>query len=100
MTWLVVTLVLVGGYVIGWLLTWRTLAWRLSHEFGESPGMDDVVYGVIFGGVAALAWPAVIVITSGLAEQLMREPATTRKKRELDERERRIAQMERELGIR
>lgn len=97
---------LLGFYIVGDVICWRYMAWELAHEgiSGQhEPEGDDVLFGVFFGGVAALVWPAVMFVRCGLAVRggrlLMAEPPWKRHRREMAERNRRIAQLECELGI-
>lgn len=100
---------LFGLYWLGWLLTWRVIAYRLAWSLGE-PETDDIVFALFFGAFASLAWPIIVPfgvlhqrgLLTGGAHAFMRAPRDVRL-RESEEREREairhIAELERELGI-
>ena len=98
MTWTIL-------YAIGWLITAPILARALASDARE-PDASDWVFAAAFGSLAALLWPLaapfglVWILARTLDTwQLARQDAAQR--RELDRRERqaRIQQLERELGI-
>ena len=106
-------------YVVGWFLSWRvTTQWFVYGMVvgNRKPDGEDIVFGLIIGAMAALMWPLYMpfvivkqhliertsVDASGVMLRLIGEPAKLRNRRkeaELHEREYRIRQMERELGI-
>ena len=108
MTWIIL-------YAIGWLITAPIIARALAQDhrrlrgiYVEKPELDasDWTYAAIIGSIAAVFWPLVApfglvwVLARTLdAWQLAQQDAAQR--RELDRRERqaRIQQLERELGI-
>ena len=98
MTWIIL-------YAIGWLITAPILTRALANDVRE-PDTGDWAFAAIFGSLASLFWPLaapfglVWILARTLdAWQLARQDAAER--RELDRRERqaRIQQLERELGI-
>ena len=103
MTWIIL-------YAIGWLITAPILARALAHDArrigGQEPDAGDWIYAAAIGSLAALLWPLaapfglVWILARTLDTwQLAQQDAAQR--RELDRRERqaRIQQLERELGI-
>ena len=99
-------------YAIGWLITAPILARALAHDSrrlrgqGREPDAGDWSYAAAIGSLAALVWP--LVAPFGLIWILARTLDTWKlakqdaaQRRELDRRERqaRIQQLERELGI-
>ena len=100
MTWIIL-------YAIGWLITAPILTRALANDLPiGSPNASDWVLAATFGSLAALLWPLaapfglVWILARTLDTwQLARQDAAER--RELDRRERqaRIQQLERELGI-
>ena len=98
MTWTIL-------YAFGWLITAPILTRALANDARE-PDTGDWAFAAIFGSLASLFWPLaapfglVWILARTLdAWQLARQDAAER--RELDRRERqaRIQQLERELGI-
>ena len=103
MTWIIL-------YAIGWLITAPVIARALAHDGlrgqGHDPDASDWSFAAAMGSLAALFWPLVapfglirILARTLDAWQLAKQDAAQR--RELDRRERqsRIQQLERELGI-
>lgn len=103
MTWIIL-------YAIGWLITAPILARALTHDHRRIRGQEldagDWIFAAAIGSLAALLWPlaAPFGLVWALARtldtwQLAQQDAAQR--RELDRRERqaRIQQLERELGI-
>lgn len=99
------------GYGLGWLYTARHIAGRIAWEFsfrGRGPETDDVVAGILFGGMLALVWPLALPIALATEDGqslhfLVRTPAAVRarqREQQLAEAEQRIHQLEREVGIR
>ena len=103
MTWIIL-------YTIGWLITAPIIARALAQDSRSLRGQEldagDWFYAAIMGSLAAVFWPLVapfglvwILARTLDTWQLARQDAAQR--RELDRRERqaRIQQLERELGI-
>ena len=99
MTWIIL-------YAIGWLITAPILARALAHDDARKPDAGDWAVAAATGSLIALFWPLVapfglvwILARTLDTWQLARQDAAER--RELDRRERqaRIQQLERELGI-
>lgn len=91
------TLILTGVaiYAIGWFLTARAALPRIEDDMPPEDTIDRFV-AALFACTAGLFWP--------LAAPVFLLLATSRKsprelQREIDERNERIAQLERELGI-
>ena len=94
-------------YAIGWLITAPIIARALVHDIGMiEPDAGDWPFAAALGTIAALFWP--LVAPFGLVWVLARTLDTWQlaqqdaaQRRELDRRERqaRIQQLERELGI-
>ena len=108
MTWTIL-------YAIGWLITAPIIVRALAHDarrlrgtFAEGPELDasDWTYATIIGSLASLFWP--LAAPFGLAWilartldtwQLSRQDAAERRELGRRERQARIQQLERELGI-
>ena len=103
MTWTIL-------YTIGWLIAAPIIARALAQDSrslrGQELDADDWAFAAIMGSLAAVFWP--LVAPFGLAWILARTLDTWQlaqqdagQRRELDRRERqaRIQQLERELGI-
>ena len=100
MTWIIL-------YAIGWLITAPIITRALAHDVeGPEPDAGGWAFAAAIGSLASLFWPLaapfglVWILARTLdAWQLARQDAAER--RELDRRERqaRIQQLERELGI-
>ena len=103
MTWIIL-------YAIGWLITAPIITRALAHDARRIGGQEldagDWVFAAALGSLAALLWP--LVAPFGLVWMLARTLDTWKlarqdaaQRRELDRRERqaRIQQLERELGI-
>ena len=102
MTWIIL-------YSIGWLITAPIIARALARDIGKTepePDAGDWSFAAAIGSLAALFWP--LAAPFGLVWILARTLDTWRlarqdaaQRRELDRRERqaRIQQLERELGI-
>ena len=100
MTWTIL-------YAIGWLITAPILARALASDVPIGrPGAGDWAFAATFGSLAAVLWP--LAAPFGLVWALARTLDTWKlaqqdaaQRRELDRRERqaRIQQLERELGI-
>lgn len=104
MIWLIV-----ASYLLGYLLSWRRIAWVMAHEgnYGPLEG-DDIAFGVVFGFIVSFAWPVIVpgyflyrsgLLTSG-SHALLKAPKHIRDKERIATQERRIAELEREVGIR
>ena len=100
MTWTIL-------YAIGWLIAAPIIVRALAHDVeGPEPDAGDWLFAAAIGSLASLLWPLaapfglVWILARTLDTwQLARQDAAQR--RELDRRERqaRIQQLERELGI-
>lgn len=102
MIWLLIPIIYFAVAV--WF--WRRFAWQVAHKearaWSHSGYLDNgnISMGIGLGGAQALVWPVVLFLTkSDALEWFLKEPGSTRRKRELDEREARIAALEREVGI-
>lgn len=109
--------VIYAVYAAGFVMTWRRAAWVLARDEGVDAADvtgDAIVFYMVFGGFIALVWPVVVpgywVYRSGVltspARGFFRAPRSVRREVEQDERERdlmereaRIRQLEREVGI-
>lgn len=92
---------------------WRQFAWRIAHIEARQWGHDDrldsgnISLALLLGGGQALIWPLTIcVLKADALEWFLKEPRSSRRRRELHEREAlvaereaRIAALEREVGI-
>lgn len=100
--------IILAVYVIGYVLMWRTVSWAiLSDVSPDNPDGVDICMTVLLGSLGTLLWP---IILTGLAVRTVYRrkdgeavyalmPRRVRRERELRDREKRIAAMERELGI-
>jgi hypothetical protein len=101
--------VIFGIYLLGYVLCWRTIVWFLAVDFNGYGRMDgeSIFFGIFAGSFLTGLWP---VIASGIAIRriyawrgedftLALAPRREKRRLELDERERRIRSLERELGI-
>jgi len=105
---LILTPTLVYVIAAGWC--WRRFAWRIAWKEASQwshPGRIDggnVTMGLVFGGLQALVWPFVLFAMRGVRTEafygFLAEPRGARRKREENERDKRIAELEREVGIR
>ena len=98
MTWTIL-------YAIGWLITAPILARALVNDVRE-PDAGDWLFAAAMGSLASLFWPLaapfglVWILARTLdAWQLARQDAAQRRELERRERQARIQQLERELGI-
>lgn len=106
---------ILGVYLAGFSYTMRHIAGRIAWEFG-TPDSFDIVTSLFFGAAAAIPWPVSLPIAlltekgyepgtkvAVALEMLIRTPESIRveemKQRER-ESQRRIAELEREVGIR
>jgi hypothetical protein len=111
------------GYIVGYVLTWRKAAYVITMNVCGSleytDGLDWIM-GAFFAGIAALVWPALVIgwyarriyYAAGLevpfATVVFAPPKSVETHRERADRleheqaarERRIAELEREVGIR
>lgn len=101
--------IIFGVYCLGYVLMWRTVVWAVTNDmlFGSRPGGDDIVVGIFLGSLVTLIWP---LIFAGLAvrsiyrargEDATRAlmPRSVRREQELNERQKNIERLERELGV-
>lgn len=107
-----------AAYVVGYVMTWRRAAWVVAEDFKgygrERPGGDDVAMAMFIGAFIAFAWPLIapgyILWRRGVAVDgawaFLKPPKHVRQRAELaareaavTERERRIRQLEREVGV-
>jgi hypothetical protein len=105
---------LLGLYLLVAVYVWRTTGWEVAakeaREWGHSSIVDggNITLGVLLGFVIAALWPVVVPIRVsyrkgfllGAGHAFLRPPAYVGRERELQQRERHIAELERELGIR
>ena len=98
-----------GLYVAGYLVCWRTVCWWFATDeaMGDPVDGEDLVFGVVLGSVVTLFWPPVAIGLlirrvyrwRGAAVQALVIPRAHKRRIALDERERRIKALERELGL-
>ena len=100
-------------YAIGWLIAAPILARVIAHadrrlrgQPGPEPDADTWVYAAGMGSLAAVFWPLVapfglvwIIARTLDTWQLARQDAAQRRELDRHERQARIQQLERELGI-
>jgi hypothetical protein len=95
-----------GGYVVGFLVTWRRAAWVLAHDmsFGDRIDGNDIAFGIFMGCFIALCWPLVVpgyilhhAEWGGRSLWLLflKEPRSARRAQELKRREAAVAGLER-----
>ena len=97
MTGTLILVVYLLGLPVGFVVGCRWGYWDAVRDVNDDR-VEGMVLGVLVGLLAAAFWP--LVLTVGLARNVLFEPRDVRRQRELDERERRIEQLEREVGIR
>src|SRR4029077_9395219 len=97
--------IILAVYTIGYISMWRTTVWTVGmfERFGDTNDSLDVGISICFGSIINLLWPFILgfkLIRNfyGDNENLLM-PRNVRKAKELKEREKRIAQLERELDI-
>ena len=100
--------VFLGFYAVGYVLMWRTVTWAILNDiaFGR-PDAVDVTMSCLLGSVLTGGWPLVLAGLGvravyrhrGIDASQALMPRRVRRVNALSVRERRIAAMERELGI-
>lgn len=104
--------IILGFYLLGYVLMWRTIVWALVTDdyYGRSTRKIegiDVVAAVFIGSFFTLFWPVVLAglavryvyVARGLDVSRVLMPRSVKRVRDLDEREQRIKELERELGV-
>jgi hypothetical protein len=102
----ILLLLYAAGAVFTTIRIGAALAWEDYPP--RKPGTDDYALGLLLGGLLALSWPLTLpgylfVTSPRLRSSLLRPPPLARarlREAELRERERRVAALEREAGLR
>lgn len=94
--------IVVGVLVAGFLFTYRRAYLALmsveeNRDWGSGPDREDRAMTAMLAMLLSLMWP--LVILGWILWRFVTPVTPGQRKAELDEREARIAQMERELGI-
>lgn len=100
--------IILAIYLSGYLLTWRRVVWALIEDvtYGKPDGAD-IVCAMVLGSMANCIWPLIVVGLAVRAVYRKREgdalyalmPRDVRRERELDDRERRIRELELANGM-
>jgi len=108
--------IILGLYGLGYVGCWRTIVYAVAEDDCYSDKLDggNIGFGIVMGTLLTGFWPIILVgmifkktyrTKSELVESLIKPRHVKRKTRdkqrleELQERERRVAALERELGI-
>lgn len=102
---------ILAAYVVGWFVSLRLIAGHFAFEYSSYPDGEEIVVALLVGALCACVWPLLWpcwaiyrrgwLMAAGVG--LIRVPARERVRRleyEAREREYRIAQLEREAGLR
>lgn len=97
-------LIILGVYILGYLAFVRPLAWALASDsiFGNEPGTDDLIFGLVFGLFLALVWPisgTIYLLARRKKLGLLLKPRDVRREDEVKALKGRIRDLERETGI-
>ena len=95
------------GYPLGWLFTsWRVagqIAWNEAKRYNQKvPDGGDIMWAIFLASIAALVWPLSLpaAVMIGSVKNGGRNFLYTPKHIKLELAERRIRELEREVGIR
>jgi hypothetical protein len=101
---------ILAAYLLGYAATWRTVVWGIltaDRSVENTYDAVDVIFSLIFGSLATLAWP---LIRAGLLVRrlaasrtgdatVLLMPRPVRQARRIAAQQERIHELERQVGI-
>jgi hypothetical protein len=102
---MIIGLVIGAIYVVGYVIVFRKVVWIVAEDSRSSYtgklDNDDWAFAVIVGFLVTIFWPIVVpfYMSRNHMYLLASPPKSVKKELELKEREKKIKELERELGI-
>lgn len=96
-------------YALGYLASWRTVCWFFATELASGPiDGEALTFGIALGTLVTAFWPLIVMgmaargiyAIRGQEVTLLIIPRGEKRRTRVEMQARRIAELERELGIR